>query len=89
MERYKNSQDWLGRKLKAAKALAGMVHVLPDPAGYRSDHFRHLEEQEEVLQPSFHEVDTLQVHHTKDGFVANRNESELGWTDMGEYLERE
>ncbi|MDE1829382.1 MAG: hypothetical protein KGI25_03565 [Thaumarchaeota archaeon] len=28
-------------------------------------------------------------HHTKDNFVMNRNEADLGWTDMGEYLGRE
>ena len=46
--------------------------------------------EEESVQPSFWDSSGFphysdEVHHTQDGFVANRSEAELGWDDMGTY----
>lgn len=88
MERYRNHQDFLQRKLKAAKALVQSIHILPDAAGYHSDHFIHedpenlgymaLRESDDGLDYDWTRYDGNEVVHTPP----NR------YTDMGEYLDR-
>lgn len=71
--------------------------IMPNPDGYHSDHFRHAEKlaeaeetDEDVIGFTYDEYGHAQpLHHTRDNFVMNRSEAELGWDDCGDYHDRE
>ena len=79
---------------KVAKFVGRLLTPLPE-SGYYSNHIRHEEPQDGLFTHEGHIPGTIpssseqpelweglpyyKPHHTKDGFVANRNETDLGW----------
>ena len=82
------TKEKVKKALEATARFAGNI-LFTGVFASHGDHFLHRnidtnEADVDVLTPSFHEVDTLQtqlplIHHTLDGFVANRDEIDLGW----------